>query len=53
MNIHTLNRRHLVHYIAYAWKTDYLYNNLESRDMPLYTKDFQDNGNETSMLVSI
>ena len=40
MNIYCLNRRSLVNFIRYAWKTDYLFNNLEVRDMPLYKKDF-------------
>lgn len=42
MNIHTLNRRHLVRYIVYAWKSDFLFRNLEVRDMPLYKKEFDD-----------
>lgn len=42
MNIHTLDRRQLVNKIRFAWKTNFMYNHLEVRDMPVYKAEFAD-----------
>jgi hypothetical protein len=49
MNIHSLNRRVLINYIRYSWKTDFMFNNLEVRDMPIYKREFEDKNNETTL----
>lgn len=52
MNIHTLDRRQLVNKIRFAWKTDYMYNHLEVRDMPVYQAEFTDTlFNDTALPV--
>jgi len=36
MNIYTEDRESFIHYIQYIWKTNYIEENLEVRDLPLY-----------------
>ena len=36
MNLICFDRKNLVYYLNYAWKTDLMYNYLEVKDLPIY-----------------
>jgi hypothetical protein len=42
MNIHCLERRYLINFIRFSWKTDFMVKRLEIRDMPVYKTEFKD-----------
>jgi len=42
MNIHCLERRPIIRFIRFGWKTDYMYKYLEVRELPTYKAEFKD-----------
>jgi hypothetical protein len=42
MNIHCLERKELIKFIRFGWKTDYMFKYLEVRELPTYKGKFRD-----------
>lgn len=40
MNIHSLDRFALINNIRIAWKTDFMYNHIKVRNMPVFKAEF-------------
>lgn len=52
MNIHCLERRPIIRFIRFGWKTDYMYKYLEVRELPTYKAEFKDYTYQIEMLLS-
>lgn len=52
MNLHCIERRLLIKFIRFGWKTDYMFKYQEVRELPTYKAEFKDYAYKIEMLVS-